>query len=143
MFFGQYNYQLDEKNRVRIPSKLRKELTEGYVITKGTTHSIFIFDRQYFQDQFVAKLNNIPTFDIEAQRPIRALLSSSYEVEEDKQGKFVLPTNLKEFANINKNIVFVGVGQRLELWSEENWNKYVACDDSIDQVLGELGKYEI
>ena len=143
MFFGQYNYQLDEKNRVRIPSKLRKEFVDSYVITKGTNNSLFIYDKTYFQDQFVAKLNNIPTFDIEAQRPIRALLSSSYEVEEDKQGRFVIPANLKEFAKINKNIVFVGVGQRLELWSEENWNAYTSSDSSLDQVLGELGKYDI
>ena len=71
------------------------------------------------------------------------MLSSSYEVEEDKQGRFVIPANLKEFAKINKNIVFVGVGQRLELWSEENWNAYTSSDSSLDQLLGELGKYDI
>ena len=83
MFFGEYNYQLDEKNRVRLPSKLRNELSGNYVITKGTNNSLFIFSKEYFETQFVEKLSNIPTFDIEAQRSVRALLSSSYEVEED------------------------------------------------------------
>ena len=143
MFFGEYNYQIDEKNRVRIPSKLRAELDNNYIITKGTNHSLFIFSKEFFTTQFVNKLNNIPTFDIEAQKPIRALLSSSFEVEEDKQGRFVIPANLREFANINKDVVFVGVGQRLELWSKENWDRYNDSDNSFDIVVGELIKYDI
>ncbi len=143
MFFGEFNYQLDEKNRVRIPSKLRNEFAGSYIITKGTNNSLFIFAKDYFQAQFVEKLNSIPTFDIDAQRPIRALLSSSYEVEEDKQGRFVIPANLKEFANITKDIVFVGVGNRLELWGLENWNSYISLDKSFDEVVGELIKFSI
>lgn len=143
MFFGQYNYQLDEKNRVRIPSKLRTELTNSYVITKGTNNSLFIFGKDYFQSQFVDRLNDIPTFDIDAQRPIRALLSSSFEVEEDKQGRFVIPTNLREFAHITKDIVFVGVGHRLELWSKEDWDNYNNLNQTFDSVVGELIKYNI
>ena len=143
MFFGEYNYQLDEKNRVRLPSKLRSELSGTYVITKGTNNSLFIFSKEYFEAQFVEKLSNVPTFDIEAQRSVRALLSSSYEVEEDKQGRFVLPANLREFAKILKDIVFVGVGHRLELWGLENWTKYNSSDKSFDEVVGELVKFSI
>ncbi len=143
MFFGEYNYQLDEKNRVRIPSKFRNDLSGSYVLTKGTNNSLFIFDKKYFEDNFLSKLENIPTFDIEAQKPIRALLSSSYEVEEDKQGRFVLPSNLKEFATINKDIVFVGVGHRLELWSKEKWDLYLSSANEFDQVVGELVKYSV
>jgi len=143
MFFGEFNYQLDEKNRVRIPSKLRNEFAGSYVVTKGTNNSLFIFAKEYFQTQFVERLNEIPVFDIEAQRPIRALLSSSFEVEEDKQGRFVVPANLKEFANITKDIVFVGVGNRLELWSLENWKKYNSLDKTFDEVVGELVKFSI
>ncbi len=142
MFYGQYSYQLDEKNRARIPSKIRNGLA-GYVITKGLNNALFIFSKDYFETQFLDKLNSVPTFDVEAQRPIRALLSSSYEVEEDKQGRFVIPANLREFANITKDIVFVGVGHRLELWSAENWSKYQSGDKTFDEVLGELVKYNV
>ena len=143
MFFGEYNYQLDEKNRLRIPSKLRNNFKSNYIITKGTNNSLFIFDKEYFETTFLEKLNNVPTFDISSQKPIRALLSSSFEVEEDKQGRFVLPANLKNYANISKNIVFIGVGNRLEVWSEENWLKYQSLDESIDEVLSELAKFNV
>jgi len=143
MFFGQYNYQLDEKNRARVPSKLRLGLSNSYVITKGLNNSLFIYSKDYFESQFLDKLNTVPTFDIEAQRPIRALLSSSFEVEEDKQGRFVIPANLREFAGITKDVVFVGVGHRLELWSAENWAKYQSTDKAFDEVLGELVKYNV
>ncbi len=143
MFFGEYNYQLDEKNRIRIPSKLRNEFAGSYIVTKGTNHSLFVFAKDYFQTQFLDKLNSVPTFDSEAQRPIRALLSSSFEVEEDKQGRFVLPTNLRNFAGISKNIVFVGVGNRLEIWSEDNWNNYVADSSDFDNVVTKLSQYDV
>lgn len=143
MFFGEYNYQLDEKNRLRVPSKLRNNFKSTYIITKGTNNSLFIFDKEYFETAFLEKLNNVPTFDIASQRPIRALLSSSFEVEEDKQGRFVLPSNLKEYAGISKNIVFIGVGNRLELWSEENWQKYQNYDEGFDNVLNELAKHNV
>ena len=58
MFFGEYNYQLDEKNRLRIPSKLRNNLTSNYIITKGTNNSLFVYDKNYFESTFLEKLNN-------------------------------------------------------------------------------------
>lgn len=141
MFFGEYLHQLDEKGRLRLPSKIK--CSNQIIITKGTNNCLFVFEKNYFENQFLSKLENVPTFDIESQKPIRALLSSSFEITEDNQGRFLLPNSLKDFAKISKNIVFVGVGNRLEIWSEENWKAYNDSDKSFDEVVSKLSKYEI
>ena len=143
MFFGEYHYQLDEKGRLRIPSKLRSSLLKEYVITKGTSSSLFVFDKAYFENEFLSKLSSVPTFSAGAQKPIRALLSSSFEVSEDAQGRFGLPIALKEFAKINKNIVFVGVGNRIEIWAEEIWQKYNEDGKTFDEVIESLSEFNI
>ena len=143
MFFGEFSHQIDEKGRMRIPAKLKTDLKNEFVITKGTNGCLFVFNKTYFENQFLNKLMEVPTFDLEAQKPIRALLSSSFEVMEDAHGRFLLPLALKEFAKINKNVVFVGVGNRIEIWSEENWNVYLMGDSSFDKVLSNLGQYNV
>ena len=143
MFFGEFNHQTDEKGRLRIPAKLKTALKGEFIVTKGTNNCLFVFDKSYFENQFLNKLMEVPTFDLEAQKPIRALLSSSFEVAEDAHGRFLLPLALKEFASISKNVVFVGVGNRIEIWSEENWKTYMQAEKSFDEVASSLGKYSI
>lgn len=143
MFFGEYKHIIDEKSRLRVPAKLKPGLNNEYVVTKGTNSCLFIFSKSYFQEQFLNKLNAVPTFNIESQKPIRMLLSSTYEVEEDGQGRFLLPSNLKEFAHINKDVVFVGVGNRIEIWSEENWNSYKGNDESFDDMANALSGFNV
>ena len=143
MFFGEYHYQLDEKSRLRIPSKLKTESKE-YVITKGTNNCLFVFSKPYFENEFLSKLASVPTFSVSGQKPVRALLSSSFEVAEDSQGRFLLPATLKDFAKISKNIVFIGVGNRIEIWSEENWNEYNDEDGkTFDNILESLSGFDI
>ena len=143
MFFGEYHYQLDEKSRLRIPSKLKSESKE-YVVTKGTNNCLFVFEKAYFGNEFLSKLANVPTFSVSGQKPIRALLSSSFEVGEDSQGRFVLPATLKEFAKISKNIVFIGVGNRIEIWAEEAWQEYNSEDGkTFDNMIESLAGFDI
>lgn len=142
MLIGEYRHSLDDKNRMRIPAKLRNQLGSDYVIMKGTNGCLFVFSQKEIEETLNAKLKDLPLGDLQAQKSIRALFSSGYTVDEDSQGRFVLPTYLKEFANIKKNIVSVGVGNRVELWDEESWDSY---NDgvNIDDVIGDLTKYGI
>ena len=142
MLIGEYKHQLDEKNRIRIPAKLKSGLGSNYIAMKGTNGCIFVFSQEEMQNMLDAKLRDLPLGDLKAQKSIRALFSSGYEVEEDAQGRFVLPIYLKEFANITKNVVSVGVGNRVEIWSEEVWNAYNG-DVSFDDIMGDLIKYGI
>ena len=142
MLFGEYKHQLDEKNRMRLPAKLKSKLGERYVILKGSNNCLFVFSQEELETTITEKLKALPLTDIKAQRTVRAMFSSGYEVEEDNQGRFLLPSALKQFAKINKAVVSVGVGNRVEIWAEEEWNKYNS-DEDYDSILEELCKYGI
>lgn len=142
MLFGEYEHQLDEKYRMRLPVKLKNKLGEKYVITKGSNHCLFVFSQTDINDIIAEKLNSLPISDIKAQKSIRMLFSSGYEVEEDSQGRFLLTTRLREFANIEKNVISIGAGNRVEIWDREAWEQYNKdCD--FDKIFGELSEYGV
>lgn len=143
MFLGEFEYSCDEKNRVRIPNKFRIYLKGEFILTKGNDGCIFALPKDYFSS-ILQKTNELPMFSSIAQKPLRLLFSSACEVEEDKQGRLLIPSNLKSFANIKKDVVFVGAGSRIELWSKENWIKYKnKINENLDELLQGLGDYGI
>ena len=133
MFFGEYSHALDEKGRIRIPSKLKVGLGE-YVATKGVNNCIYIFSKTYFETEFLESINRISAYSLTGQNAVRAILSSTFEIEEDNQGRFVLPNSLKEFAGITKSVVSVGVGKRIEIWDEETWKEYNSKTSFLDAI---------
>ncbi len=139
MLIGSYKHSIDAKNRMRIPSKFKNELGSDCIITKGVKNNLFVFSKEQFNSLY-EKMVNLPLFDEEAQKPVRKFLSSAFETEEDGQGRVLLSKELANFAGITKNIVFVGVGNRVEIWSEENWEKENSDDDSSDfSILAKFG----
>lgn len=137
MLIGTYRHSVDAKNRMRMPVKFKSELGSGFIITKGTANNLFVFSAEEFKVIY-DKLTNLPTFDEEAQKVVRKFLSSAFEAEEDSQGRVLLPKELVKFAGITKELVFVGAGNRVEIWAEEAWDKF--DDESTDfNVLGKLG----
>lgn len=138
MLIGTYRHSLDAKKRMRVPSKFKVGLGADFVITKGTGDNLFAFSKESF-DVLYEKLTAIPLFDTEAQKPVTKFLSSAFETEEDAQGRILLPKELVLHAKITKNIVFVGVGNRVEIWAEEIWDKQNA-EDSVDfSILAKFG----
>ena len=142
MLLGEYHHQLDERNRIRIPAKFRTELGSNYIIMKGTDNCLFVYSSAEMQNLLNEKLKAVPLSDVKAQKSIRMLFSSGFEVEEDAQGRFVLPQNLREFANITKDVVSIGVGNRIELWDEGTWGDYNSNSD-FDTILGDLSQYGV
>ena len=141
MFLGTYRHQTDEKARLRMPSKFKEGLGAGFIVAKGTNGCLFAFSKEEFENLY-KKLENVSLFDIEAQKPVRALLASAFETEEDKQGRILLPQELRNYAKIVKNLVTIGVGNRVEIWSEENFNEYNS-DESYDEATSALAKYGV
>lgn len=138
MLIGTYRHSLDAKKRMRMPSKFKTALGNDFVLTKGTGDNLYAFSKADF-DVLYNKLTSIPLFDEEAQKPIRKFLSSAFESEEDAQGRVLLPKELVLHAKITKNIVLIGVGNRVEIWAEEVWEK-MNSDDSADfSVLAKFG----
>ncbi len=141
MLIGTYRHQIDEKCRLRMPSKFKEALGEGFIVAKGTNGCLFAFSKTEFEELY-KKLENVSLFDNEAQKPVRTLLSSAFETEEDKQGRILLPQELRNYAKMVKNIVTIGVGNRVEIWSEENFNAY-NTEESYDSAASSLTKYGV
>lgn len=141
LFLGNFEHSIDNKNRLRLPSKFKNEFNGEVVLIKGNDGCIFIVPKEHFEKIF-KKVCDVPMFDRKAQRSLRFLFSSVNIMEEDNQGRFLLPNNLKNYAKIEKSVVFVGMGQRIELWAKELWEIYSASQNS-DEQLKELGEYGI
>jgi len=141
LFLGNFEHSIDNKNRLRLPPKFKKEFSGEVVLTKGNDGCVFIVPKEQFDNVF-KKACELPMFDSTAQKPLRLLFSSASVLEEDNQGRFLLPNSLKSHANIDKNVVFVGVGTRIELWAKENWEDY-SSSQNFDEILKKLGDYGI
>lgn len=140
MYFltGEYDHQVDAKNRIRIPNKLRGNEDKLY-FAKGTNGCLFVFYEKAVQEKLAA-LEEIKISDAEKQRGLRAFTKSLRLVETDTQGRLTIPPELKSYAKINKDIKICGVGARIEIWAIEVYNEYFAGNDgSYDDDISNLG----
>jgi len=127
VFIGEYRCKIDSKGRVVIPSKLRKDLfTQGVknvFITRGLERCLFVFPENMWYAQ-TEKLKSLPFTKVDPRAFTRLFFSGAFQSKIDGQGRVVLPQHLGSYAELNENIVIIGVGDRLEIWSEDNWNSY-------------------
>ena len=140
MFMGRYNHTIDPKGRLSIPSKYREILGDEFVVSKGMDGCLFVFDNSEWQN-FAEKLRELPMMDKEVRQFTRFFLAGAASVEVDKQGRILLPSVLREFADITKDAVLVGVGSRIEIWSKNRWEGTVTYQDMDDiaRHMAELG----
>ncbi|MDR7870090.1 MAG: division/cell wall cluster transcriptional repressor MraZ [Tissierellaceae bacterium] len=142
MFIGEYQHSLDSKGRIIIPSKFRDELGYEFVITKGLDNCLFVYPKEEWK-VLEDKLKSLPLTNKDARAFIRFFFSGASESILDKQGRVVIPPNLREHSKIDKDAVIIGVSTRLEIWSKENWESYIDEDnlsyDSIAEKMAELG----
>ena len=143
MFLGEYKHQTDEKFRLRMPTTFKKVLGASYMVTKGTNGCLFVFSEDSKKELFEDKLKNSSLFDANVQKPLRLLFSSAFFVEEDNQGRFLLPKALREFASLEKDVVFIGVGNHIEIWDETLWEQYKNNEQKFDELLAGLSNYGI
>lgn len=140
MLIGTYRHSIDEKKRMRVPSKLKNDLGSNFIITKGTSGCLFAFTQDEFKASVIEKTKSVAMFDGASQKPLRLLMASAFEAEEDGQGRILIPQELRDYAKIKKQIVFIGVGSRVEIWAEEVWNEYDDADfDEASKKLAEIG----
>lgn len=127
MLIGEYEHSLDTKGRLIMPAKLRIDMGEKFIVTKGLDGCLFAFSQNEWLN-FESKLKALPLSDKNARNFVRFFLSGATECELDKQGRFLIPANLRSAANLDKDTVIIGVGTRLEIWDKATWEK---CDDNI------------
>lgn len=123
MMMGEYNSNLDEKSRLVIPSKLRQYLCDKFVITRGLDNCLFIYPKKSF-DSITEKLNSLPFTKKDARNFTRFFLSGASITTFDKQGRILISSPLLNYANLKKECVIIGVGDRIEIWSKDNWEKF-------------------
>ena len=141
MFIGEYQHALDVKNRMIVPSKLREELGSKFVITKGLDGCLYAYPQSEWKN-LEDKLKTLPLSNRDARAFVRFFFSGACEIEMDKQGRGLIPQNLKEYAGIEKEIVSIGALTRVEIWSKEKWTEYNDSNidyESIAEKMSDLG----
>ena len=133
MLIGEYEHSLDVKGRLIMPAKLRQDIGETFIITKGLDGCLFVFSQNEWNN-FEEKLKSLPLSDKNARNFVRFFLSGATECEIDKQGRFLIPINLRESANLQKEVVIIGVGTRIEIWNKEKWNSYNDENISVEDI---------
>ena len=123
MFMGEYHQKIDDKGRLTIPSKLRYELGESFIVTRGLDNCLFIYPKEEW-NQVISKYKELPNTK-DARNFMRFFLSGATEVNFDKQGRINIPMPLIKYSDLLKDCIVIGVNERLESWSKENWDSFI------------------
>ena len=139
MFMGTYEHSIDTKGRVIIPAKFREQLGDSFVVTLGLDGCLLVYPESEWQD-FVKELRELPGSK-EARKLQRYFMAGAAPCDVDKQGRVLIPANLREKAGLEKDIVFVGVMSKIEIWSKEHWDENDDFEnvDEIAEHMSELG----
>lgn len=143
MFMGEYHHNLDSKGRLIIPAKFRDQIGDEIIFTRGMEGCIFGYPQAEWQ-KIEAKLAKLPLTQRSARKFTRLFYSGAMETEFDKQGRVNLTATLKEHADLIKKCVIVGVSNRIEIWSEDRWQKFAdEADDNYDDIAEDLDDIEL
>jgi len=141
MFIGEYEHALDSKNRIIVPAKFREELGNKFILTKGLDGCLYAYPLSEWKT-LEEKMKKLPLTNKNARAFVRFFFSGANEMELDKQGRVLIPQSLSEYAAVKKEIVSIGVSNRVEIWSKENWEEYNNSNidfDDIAEQMSELG----
>ena len=142
MFIGEHAYSLDEKRRMAVPAKFRKALGQYAVITRGLDNCLVLYPKSQWQELAV-KLQKLPVARGEARAFVRILLSGATDVSFDKLGRILIPDYLTKYGGLKKNLILIGLGNRIEIWDKKIWEGYKVKTEaqigSMAERLEELG----
>jgi len=136
LFMGEYQHNVDSKGRIILPAKFRELLGEMFVATKGLDRCLFIYPQEEWS-VLEEKLKKLPLAKPEARAFVRFFFSGAAELEFDKQGRVLLPNNLREYAGLGKDITVVGVSNRIEIWDRQVWLDY---NDEVGPTVTQIAE---
>lgn len=131
MLQGEYRHNIDEKGRLIIPSKIRGEMGTTLVITRGLDGCLFGYNEKTWQSM-MEKLSTLPYTKSDVRKFTRFITSGAITLEFDKQGRINIPNYLNEYASLSKEVVIVGVINRIEIWSKDSWEKFM--NDNVESL---------
>lgn len=135
---GEYNHSIDTKGRIIVPAKFRESLGDEFVVTLGLDGCLFVYPNEEWQ-KFIVELKKLPG-NKEARQLQRYFMAGAANCEVDKQGRILIPQKLREHAGLEKDIIFVGVLSKIEIWSKERWdvnNNY----DNMDEIAEHMSDF--
>jgi MraZ protein len=142
LLIGEFEHSIDTKGRLVLPAKIKDDLGKEFIVTKGLDGCLFGYSLAEW-NKFEEKLKALPLTNKITRDFVRFFLSGAVEEETDKQGRFLLPANLREYASLTKDAVIIGVGTRIEIWDKKKWNEYNSEEnlsvDSIAEKMTEIG----
>jgi len=142
MLLGEYKHNLDSKGRMAIPAKFRSDVSAGAIITRGLDRSLFVFGLKEWE-VLVEKLTALPLAQSNSRAFVRLMLAGASDARLDTQGRILIPDYLREYAGLKKQVVVIGLFNRIEVWDADMWKQYKskteAASDEIAEKLGELG----
>jgi MraZ protein len=134
VLIGEYEHSLDVKGRLILPAKIREDMGDKFIVTKGLDGCLFGFSQNEWTN-FEEKLKTLPLTNKNARDFVRFFLSGATECEIDKQGRFLIAGNLREYASLEKDAIIIGVGTRIEIWNREKWKSYNSDENiSADEI---------
>lgn len=136
MFLGEYRHTIDPKGRLIIPARFREGLGEKFVLTKGLDGCLFAYPPQEWA-ALENKMRSLPLTRSDARAFVRFFFAGACECEVDKQGRILIPANLREYAGIEKDVVIIGVSSRVEIWAADRWEAYSAQAASQVEEIAE------
>ncbi len=130
MFVGEYSHNIDAKGRIIIPAKLREQLGEHFMVTKGFEGCLFVYPMDAWKE-LEENLSKLPSNQKSARFLQRTFLSGAAEAEPDKQGKVLITPKHREYAALTKEVVIIGVSKRVEIWDAQRWAEYTQSDEEM------------
>ena len=142
MFYGEHEHTIDKKGRIIIPSRFREFFKEYDIkrcyITRGLDRCLFLFTEDEWKAQ-ESKFKSMPFTNSESRKFNRLYFSGATQVECDAQGRILLPKYLKDFADIKRDIMIIGVSNRIEIWAKEMWRDYYeGSKGSFEEIAEKL-----
>jgi len=136
LFYGEYQHSVDAKGRFIVPSKFRDGLGEKFIVTKGLDNCLFVYSKEEWTN-LENKLKSLPFTDKDVRAFVRFFFAGATECELDKQGRVLLPQNLREHAGVQKDIYVIGVSARVEIWDKVKWEEYSSGDNMSAENIAE------
>ncbi|MCX6736827.1 MAG: division/cell wall cluster transcriptional repressor MraZ [Candidatus Parcubacteria bacterium] len=141
-FIGEYKYSIDQKGRLAVPAKFRKDLSGGAVLTRGLDNCLFLFTQQEWEI-LMKKIVALPLSQANSRAFSRLMLAGAMELTLDSQGRILIPDYLRKYASLSKKTVMTGLFNRLEIWDENAWQSYQLKTEKestdIAEKLSDLG----
>ncbi len=140
MFIGEHTHTVDEKKRISLPSKFKKELGTKVVVTRGLDNCLFLFPHKTWTE-ISKEMSKLGMMQSDTRGFSRFMFSGATEIDVDSMGRILIPDYLREFGGLSSPVVFAGVHDRIEIWNEKRWKTYTKrIESQADMMAEKLGK---